>query len=233
MRNLYILFILLFSGIIHAQNLRINEIAVLDSMLGNCYVLCNEEKDDSSETYQYLRIVETDIEEKIDTIAIGDRYTFKKLVKRRYDECECYVSDPNFRGICFVELPLAIDTLAVFNDSIVVKSKAYTHKSLEYIVSDSPLEFSHDSLSIRITSVPILQKNIAGTYHYSLVRKVKDKLRQKGYEIPDNSSVLDTATKAALVDFMKKEGIPSCGFPTETILEALEVDLCEECPCKK
>lgn len=80
MRNLYILFILLFSEITHAQNLRINEIPVLDSMLGNCYALCNENKDNSSETYQYLRIVEKDIDEKIDTILIGDKYTFKTLV---------------------------------------------------------------------------------------------------------------------------------------------------------
>ena len=232
MRNLYILFILFFSGIIHAQNLRINEILVLDSMLGHCYVLCNENKDDSSEIYEYLRIVETDVESKIDTITVGDRYTFKKLLKRRYDECECYVSNPNFRGICFAELPLASDTLAVFEDSIIVKSEAYTQKTLEYIVSDSPLELSHDSLLIRVKGVPILKKNIGGTYHYSLVRKVKDKLRQKGYEIPDNSSVLDTATKAALVDFMKKEGIPTHYFH-DTLLEALGVDLCEECPCKQ
>jgi len=229
MRNLYILFILLFSGIIHAQNLRINEIPVLDSMLGHCYVLCNEDKDNSSETYEYLRIVEMDIDERIDTIAVGDIYTVKNLLIKSYDECECYISNPNFRQICFVELPLIADTLAVFGDSIIIKSKAYTQKSLEHIVSDSPFKVDDDSLIIRILNTPFLKVMSRGTNCFpNKVIELQKALREKGYDVPVDN-ILGETTKVALTDFVDKRG-----YPRELSWEVLEALFgpCRHCPCK-
>lgn len=152
-------------------------------------------------------------------------------LKFRNEDLSDFVSHPDAEGflLYFLEVPAKFRT---FSEKELKKSGYRIEKMIlknpskivKRYVKKKPKELKENQCFFEAGYYSPLREEMAiHRDNFGVVLKIKTKLIDLGYELEKNDN-FDKQTKAALIDFQKKNGLPSGNLDYKT-LQKLEIDL--------
>ncbi len=172
----------------------------------------------------------------ISVLHILEREAYTHFVIGNFSQVEAGAKNETALSICLVEHPAKYRTITFDNKDTIINLEVYQLAEFPKIIELNKKDFPDIPYDANQSYGALIQEDELryfklkkgnwsspseinnGTYCPSdLVKRVQEKLIELGYDLEANN-ILDPKTKAALLDFQKKHGLPSMELNLEMLL---------------